>query len=154
GGITGYGYNDTVVQNVIALNQSVTTPSSANRVVGRVLAGNKATLLNNYAFAEMVVDVERITEDSPITEKGAGLPRLEVQDKNTYSQLLGWDFETTWIWDTKNKKPVLRVHSDIVEEVEPDAPALEKNENGFYQIEKIEDLAEINAYPREQYILM
>ncbi|MCC3356112.1 GLUG motif-containing protein [Bacillus sp. REN16] len=154
GGITGYGYNDTVVQNVIALNQSVTTPSSANRVVGRVLAGNKATLLNNYAFAEMVVDVERITEDSPITEKGAGLPRLEVQDKNTYSQLLGWDFETTWIWDAKNKKPVLRVHSDIVEEEEPDAPALEKNANGFYQIEKIEDLAEINAYPREQYILM
>jgi large repetitive protein len=154
GGITGYGYNGTVVQNVIALNQSVTTPSSANRVVARVLAGNKATLLNNYAFADMVVDVEGIKEDSPMTEKGASLTQAEIEDKNTYSQLLAWDFENIWIWDAENKKPVLRVHSDIVEEVEPDAPALEKDANGFYKIEKVEDLAELNAYPREKYILM
>ncbi len=36
GGLSGYAYNATTIQNSIALNPSVVTISSANRIVGRV----------------------------------------------------------------------------------------------------------------------
>ncbi|WP_257535713.1 CehA/McbA family metallohydrolase [Mesobacillus foraminis] len=107
GGITGYGYNGTVVRNTIALNPSVTAPTSANRVVGRVYSGHKATLKNNFALAEMVVKVERITVDSPTTEKGLGKTRAEMDDMKIYKEALGWDFEQVWAWDEKRSLPVL-----------------------------------------------
>lgn len=156
GGITGYGYNGTVVQNAIALNPSVNSPTSANRVVGRVLAGNKAMLNNNYARTEMEVDVERITEESPTTEKGKGLSKEEINNQTTYSQVLGWDLDNVWIWDQENKIPVLRIHSELEDPEEPieEGPALEQDENGFYMINQGEDLQQLNAYPKEQYIVM
>jgi hypothetical protein len=61
GGLSGYGYDSTVIQNSIALNPSVITTSSANRVVGRVLAGETAELENNFALENMIVSKEGIT---------------------------------------------------------------------------------------------
>ena len=36
GGISGYGYNNTVIQNSMALNPSIVTGTASNRIVGRV----------------------------------------------------------------------------------------------------------------------
>lgn len=107
GGITGYGYNGTVVKNTIALNPSVTAPTSANRVVGRVYSGHKATLENNFALANMEVKVERITTDSPVTEKGLSKSIEETEDILTYNDSLGWDFDSVWTWDAEQKRPLL-----------------------------------------------
>ncbi|MEH7011041.1 metallophosphoesterase [Neobacillus niacini] len=162
GGVTGYGYNDTVVRNTIALNASVTTPTSANRVVGRVLNGHTATLENNFAFADMAVDNEQITTESSSNEKGLGKTLEEVQNMLTYSQDLGWDFEKVWAWDPNKKVPLLRLFAGeepvdpevpVEPEVPVDAPELDKNANGFYEITSVDDLQELNAYPDESYIL-
>ncbi|MEH7272865.1 metallophosphoesterase [Neobacillus vireti] len=148
GGVTGYGYNDTVVRNTIALNLSVTTPTSANRVVGRVLNGHTATLENNFAFSEMVVEKERITNESPSTEKGLGKTLEEVQNMLIYSQDLGWDFENVWSWDSDKKVPVLRLfageetvdpEAPVEPEVPVDVPALNKDANELYEITSVED---------------
>lgn len=108
GGISGYGYFGTVLRNSIALNPSVTTPTSANRVMGRVLAGHTATLENNYAFEEMVVDREGVTTESPTTIKGQGLPLTEIETKTTYEERLRWNFETIWQWNQSEKRPLLK----------------------------------------------
>ncbi|MTW84359.1 metallophosphoesterase [Virgibacillus dakarensis] len=108
GGITGYAYNKTVIKNTIALNPSVTSPVSANRVVARVLNGHTATLKNNFAYKDMVVEVERITEESPSNEKGLGKSKSEIESIETYREGLGWDFENIWRWDQTLKLPVLR----------------------------------------------
>src|SRR4029453_899690 len=101
GGVTGYGYNDTVVRNVIALNPSVVTPTMANRVVGRVLAGHTATLENNYAFDGMIVDIEGESIAAANNRKGSGLSQQQVEDPITYTGRLNWDFESVWMWNDK-----------------------------------------------------
>lgn len=150
GGVTGYGYNDTVVRNVIALNPSVVTPTMANRVVGRVLAGHTATLQNNYAFDGMIVDKEGESIAAADNRKGLGLSQQQVEDPNTYTDRLNWDFESVWMWNDALKRPVLS--SNPEEASEPVVP-LERNEAGYYRIKSIEDLNVMEAFPAEKYIL-
>jgi hypothetical protein len=108
GGVTGYGYNDTVVRNVIALGPSVTAPTMANRVMGRVLAGHTVTLENNYAFDGMMVNKEGVAEGALTTLKGLGLSETEIKTPSTYTDRLGWDFNAIWRWDDMAKRPVLQ----------------------------------------------
>lgn len=150
GGVTGYGYNDTVVKNVIALNPSVVTPTMANRVVGRVLAGHTATLENNYAFDGMIVDVEGESIAAADNRKGLGLSKQQVEDPNTYINILKWDFESVWVWNDALKRPVL--NSNPEEASEPVVP-LERNEAGYYRIKSIADLNVMENFPAEKYIL-
>ncbi|WP_259445581.1 CehA/McbA family metallohydrolase [Paenibacillus lautus] len=150
GGVTGYGYNDTVVKNVIALNPSVVTPTMANRVVGRVLAGHTATLENNYAFDGMMVDVEGESTAAADNRKGLGLSQQQVEDSNTYIHILKWDFESVWMWNDALKRPVL--NSNPEEASEPVVP-LERNEAGYYRIKSIADLNVMENFPAEKYIL-
>lgn len=150
GGVTGYGYNDTVVKNVIALNPSVVTPTMANRVVGRVLAGHTATLENNYAFDGMMVDVEGESIAAADNRKGLGLSQQQVEDSNTYINILKWDFESIWMWNDALKRPVL--NSNPEEASEPVVP-LERNEAGYYRIKSIADLNVMENFPAEKYIL-
>ncbi|WP_339220709.1 CehA/McbA family metallohydrolase [Paenibacillus sp. FSL W7-1332] len=150
GGVTGYGYNDTVVKNVIALNPSVVTPTMANRVVGRVLAGHTATLENNYAFDGMIVDVEGESIAAADNRKGLGLSQQQVEDSNTYIHILKWDFESVWMWNDALQRPVL--NSNPEEASEPVVP-LERNEAGYYRIKSIADLNVMENFPAEKYML-
>lgn len=150
GGVTGYGYNDTVVRNVIALGPSVVTPTMANRVVGRVLAGHTATLQNNYAFDGMIVDKEGESIAAADNRKGLGLSQQQVEDPNTYIDRLNWDFESVWMWNDALKRPVL---SSIPEEASEPVMPLERNEAGYYRIKSIADLNVMEAFPAEKYIL-
>ncbi|WP_261800352.1 CehA/McbA family metallohydrolase [Paenibacillus sp. PAMC21692] len=150
GGVTGYGYNDTVVRNVIALNPSVVTPTMANRVVGRVLAGHTATLENNYAFDGMIVDKEGESIAAADNRKGLGLSQQQVEDPNTYISRLNWEFESVWMWSDTLKRPVLSSNS---EEAGVPAVPLERNEAGYYRIKSIADLNVMESFPAEKYIL-
>lgn len=150
GGVTGYGYNDTVVRNVVALNPSVVTPTMANRVVGRVLAGHTATLENNYAFDGMIVDKEGESVAAADNRKGLGLSQQQVEDPNTYTDRLNWNFESVWMWNDALKRPVLSSHP---EEVSVPVVPLERNEAGYYRIKSIADLNVMESFPAEKYIL-
>nr|WP_245255835.1 CehA/McbA family metallohydrolase [Paenibacillus lactis] len=150
GGVTGYGYNDTVVRNVIALNPSVVTPTMANRVMGRVLAGHTATLENNYAFDGMMVDKEGESVAAADNRKGLGLSQQQVEDPHTYTDRLNWNFESVWMWNDALKRPVLSGNPEKVSE--PVVP-LERNEAGYYRIKSIADLSVMESFPAEKYIL-
>lgn len=150
GGVTGYGYNDTVVRNVIALNPSVVTPTMANRVMGRVLAGHTATLENNYAFDDMMVDKEGESVAAADNRKGLGLSQQQVEDPHTYTDRLNWNFESVWMWNDALKRPVLSGNPEKVSE--PVVP-LERNEAGYYRIKSIADLSVMESFPAEKYIL-
>lgn len=150
GGVTGYGYNDTVVRNVIALGPSVMTPTMANRVMGRVLAGHTATLENNYAFDGMLVDKEGETNAAANNRKGLSLSKQQVEDPHTYITKLKWDFESVWMWNDTLKRPVL---SSNPEEAEEPAVPLERNEDGYYKIKSIADLNIMEDFPAEKYRL-
>ena len=80
----------------------------ANRVMGRVLAGHTATLENNYAYEDMVVEREGVSEDSPTSIRGLSLSESEIEDPLSYINRLGWDFNDIWLWDETTKRPVLQ----------------------------------------------
>ena len=107
GGITGYAYTTTTVQNSIALNPSVIADSQASRVIGRVLNGDTATLVNNYAIETLQVELESVTDEGPHTQRGATLTVEEATDPQTYIERLGWDFNTVWTWNAETQRPML-----------------------------------------------
>lgn len=109
GGVVGYGYNGTVVQNCIALNEKVNGNTFSNRVEGRVLSGNVATLVNNYGSPRVIVVSENQGLAATTTEKGATATLSQVRSQAFYADTLGWNFETAWQWDENGKRPVLQV---------------------------------------------
>lgn len=153
GGLSGYAYNTTTIQNSIALNPSVVTISSANRIVGRVLAGETATLNNNFADENMIVSKEAVTKEAPHNEKGLGKTQEEISSQTLFEKELGWDFDHIWIWSEKAGRPLLVQNQEEIDEEGGKQPPLEKNEQGFYLIKSIEDLEVINQFPAENYIL-
>lgn len=107
GGITGYAYTNTTVQNSVALNPSVIADSQASRVVGRVLSGDTATMVNNYAIETLQVERETVTDEGPNTQRGATLTVDEATNPQTYTDQLGWDFDTVWTWNAEAQRPML-----------------------------------------------
>lgn len=107
GGITGYAYTGTTVQNSIALNPSVIADSQASRVVGRVLNGDTATMINNYAVESLHVELETVTEEGPDTQRGATITVEGATDPQTFAEQLGWDFDSTWSWNAETQRPML-----------------------------------------------
>ena len=91
----------------MALNPTVTAGSQASRVVGRVLNGDTATMVNNYALETLVVDLESVTEEGPDAQRGATLTTDEATDLQTWIDTLGWDFENTWQWNNVTQRPML-----------------------------------------------
>lgn len=158
GGISGYGYNNTAVKNAIALNTSVTSPY-ANRVLGRIYSGHTPILENNFSYSGMMVDIEKTKNNVGTSVTGLGKTKEEIETKETYSTLLGWDFETVWTWDEVNKVPVLQSNAPVdgnpgeEPEIPVDAPNLEKDSNENYIITSIKDIGELSKYPAESYIL-
>src|SRR5690606_16279987 len=92
GGVVGYGYTGTEIRDVIALNPSVTAPSYAHRVLGRVLSGNTATLENLWASEALVAETVSSTDPlGPSSWMGATATLPQVRDAGFYADTLGWD---------------------------------------------------------------
>src|SRR5699024_9926329 len=140
GGLSGYAYNNTTIQNSVALNPSVVTGSSANRIVGRVLAGETATLVNNYADENIFISSEGVKTDDPNNERGQSVTTEELSDAAFYIDSLGWDFEHIWTWDETANRPLLRTNLEIVDNENVQKPPLSQNDDGYYLIESIDDL--------------
>lgn len=154
GGVVGYGYNETVVQNCMALNGTVNGTIYSNRVLGRILSGNNATLINNYGSPKVIVEAEKQGLAQTTTEKGATATLTEVHSQKFFEETLGWDFETVWQWNENGNRPVLQVGA---EQIEPSAdvkkPDLQKDTNGNYIISTAEELAVVSEFPEENYVL-
>lgn len=98
----------------------------------------------------MIVDKEGESIAAADNKKGLGLSKQQVEDPNTYTDRLKWDFESIWLWDDALKRPVLSSHPE--EASEPVVP-LERNEAGYYKIKSITDLNVMENFPAEKYIL-
>ncbi|WP_246245894.1 CehA/McbA family metallohydrolase [Paenibacillus lemnae] len=153
GGISGYAYNSTVIQNSIALNPSIVTGSASNRIVGRVLAGETATLLNNYGDENMFVSSENVTVNDPNNEKGQGVSAAALSSSALYIGSLGWDFDSVWVWNEDAKRPLLQSNLEELNEDNIPRPDLDQNEDGYYIISSVSELSTISEFPNENYIL-
>ena len=152
GGISGYGYNNTVIQNSMALNPSIVTGTASNRIVGRVLAGEKATLVNNYADENMFVSSENVTVPDPNNEKDRGRCR-SIHEASFFMETLHWDFDSVWIWNEDAKRPLLQSNLEVINEDHIPKPKLDRNEDGYYIIRSIQELETISEFPNENYKL-
>ncbi|MEE6296263.1 metallophosphoesterase [Georgenia wangjunii] len=151
GGVVGYGYTGTTVDHVVSLNESVTAPSYAHAVVGRVGSGQRADLAGNLATDAAFVSVESLA-DAPAEDnlKGRVVPAADTRSEALYAGALGWDLTGTWVWDTEAQRPLLRGNTeDYVEE----RPAGEPNADGFYEIADVAGLAQVTAFPGEKFVL-
>lgn len=153
GGLSGYGYNNTVIRNSMALNPSIVTGTASNRIVGRVLAGETATLVNNYANENMFVSSENVTVADPNNEKGQGVGVEVFTKPSFYMETLGWDFDSIWIWNEDAKRPLLQSNLEQINEDHIPKPKLDRNEDGYYIIRSIQELKTISEFPSENYIL-
>ncbi|MGO3146408.1 MAG: CehA/McbA family metallohydrolase [Leucobacter sp.] len=151
GGVVGYGYEETRVENVMSLNSSVTAPSYAHAVVGRVLSGQEAVLTNNYASDGSFVGTQTLA-DAPAADnwKGEVVSALNAAAMSHYTDRLGWDLETVWEWNALAARPTLRSAPEIFVEAVPDLPA---DERGYFQISKASDLAALDQFPKQQFVL-
>ena len=151
GGVVGYGYSGTEVHDAISLNESVTAPSYAHAVVGRVLSGQTATLSGLLASDTSYISVESLDEDPAEDNwKGRVVPEAETQTPELYTQDLGWDFDQDWQWDDDAQRPVLQANPE--DYIAPQ-PAGEPNAEGFYEVDTVEELQQISTYPGENFIL-
>lgn len=153
GGISGYGYNNTVIQNSMALNPSIITGTASNRIVGRVLAGETATLVNNYADEAMFVSSESVTVNDPNNEKGQGVRKEAFTKPSFFIETLGWDFDSIWIWNKDAMRPLLKNNLEQINESNIPKPKMDQNEDGSYIIRSINELKTISEFPNENYIL-
>lgn len=151
GGIVSYGYEETEVTHNVALNSAVTAPSFAHAIVGRVLAGQTATLEANYVSGETAV-VGQSLADAPAADnwKGEVVPKGRIRTQDFFSEL-GWDFGTVWSWNDTGLRPVLQsVHEDVAALPTPTLPT---NGQGQYVIDSVADLEQVGDFPDEDYVL-
>lgn len=151
GGVVGYGYVGTVVVDVISLNESVTAPSYAHAVVGRVLTGQSADLAGNLASDASFVSVQTLT-DAPAEDnlKGRVVSAAQTQAQALYEETLGWDFGTTWAFDAAAQRPVLQGNTE--DYVAPRPPG-EPNAEGYYEIGTGAELNQLTRFPGEKFVL-
>ncbi|SDU52306.1 metallophosphoesterase [Jiangella alkaliphila] len=156
GGVAGYGYTGTVLRDSIALNPTVTAPDYAHRVLGRVLAGNTATLENNWA-SEGVVATKQTVLDPPAATNLAGATATvaQTQDPAFYRDTLGWDLDAVWTWSAEGRRPVLRaVPEDVPPGTgEPGTPSLPQDDDGAYLVSSVADLGQLTAFPAQRFRL-
>ncbi|WP_039365053.1 Ig-like domain repeat protein [Mumia flava] len=155
GGVVSYGYDETVVHHVVALNAQVVAPTWAHAIVGRVGAGQVADLLDNHVSDAVAISGESLT-DEPAADnpKGAVVAAAQARTQ-AFFVARGWDFDTVWAWDEDGKRPVLQNAFEDVPPLpeEPEAPALEQADDGAYLITKPADLEEVAAWPDESFRL-
>lgn len=156
GGVVGYGYTGTQIRNSIALNATITAPSFAQRVLGRVLAGNTATLENNWAADFTVAGVSSDAAAPAATNlHGATATGRQTRSLDFFGSTLGWD-STVWMWSVDAQRPMLRAAVEnytgpIVPGIP--APTLDVAADGAYIVAEPADLAQVEAFPTEHFRL-
>ena len=151
GGVVGYGYTGTTVRNVISLNESVTAPSYAHAVLGRVLGGNTPTLEGNLASDAAYVNVESLDEEpTEANLKGRVVPADATRAGALYADDLGWDLSDVWVWDEAAQRPLLRANTEAYIEKKP---AGQPNADGYYEITTADDLTQMSQHRGEKYVL-
>ena len=63
---------------------------------------------NNFALADMPVNIPAATEDRTAGWMGIDKTSEEAQSKETFAQSLGWNFESVWLWDEVSLCPMLK----------------------------------------------
>nr|WP_246400590.1 CehA/McbA family metallohydrolase [Jiangella mangrovi] len=156
GGVAGYGYTGTVLRDTVALNPTVTAPDYAHRVLGRVLAGNTATLGNNWA-SEGVVAAKQTVLDPPAATNlmGATATVEQTRDPAFFRDTLGWDLDTVWAWSAEGRRPVLRAVAEDVPpgSSEPGVPSLPQDSDGAYLVASVAGLVQLTAFPDQRFRL-
>jgi hypothetical protein len=122
GGVVGYNYTGSTVQNCAALNQIVKEESPTGTSFGRVAGIGNGTLTNNYADSGMGTGSDKTftlngTTDTLNGRDGEGITSTEWNDSNwwttggtwsTDSGAFVWDFGTVWVWSVSRQLPILR----------------------------------------------
>lgn len=159
GGAFGYAYTGTVIRDSLTLAPTVTAPSWAHRFLGRVLAGNTATLENNWAADATAATVQTDTAEPTATNlHGATATAAQTAGFAFYRDTLGFD-TGIWQWSVSNARPLLRGvgearplgEDDQEEPTEEPAPDLPQGEEGEYLIDDAADFEQIVAFPGEAY---
>lgn len=162
GGVFGYGYTGTVIRDSVVLASSVTAPSWAHRFLGRVLAGNTASLENNWASAATTASVSTDTAAPAATNlHGATASTGEIGTFAFYRDTLGFDAQV-WQWSSSEERPLLREVGearDVPDGDEdggddPAGPSLEADADGAFLLGSVEDLRQIQDWPAESYRLV
>src|SRR5690606_10637576 len=100
GGAFGYAYTGTVIRDSVSLAPTVTAPSWAHRLLGRVLAGNTATLENNWASASTTASVQTDQAEPSTTNLHGGTATAEQMGAfGFYRETLGFDGDV-WQWSS------------------------------------------------------
>ncbi|MGP6177653.1 metallophosphoesterase [Microbacterium sp. A196] len=160
GGVFGYAYTGTVIRNSVSLAQTVTAPSWAHRFLGRVLAGNTATLENNWASVDTTAETPTDTAAPSTTNLHGGTATAEqLASFGFYLDTLGFD-ANIWQWGSANARPLLsgvgesRGLDEDDEETPEVGPNLDTDEDGVFLVDDAADFAEIGTYPAESYRLI
>ncbi|UPK73149.1 metallophosphoesterase [Nocardioidaceae bacterium SCSIO 66511] len=156
GGVAGYGYTSTTLRNSLAVNPKVSAPTYSHRVLGRVLAGDEATLANNWA-GEGVVSENPSAPGEPSHDNlmGATASAAQTKSPDFYRDSLGWDLDDTWLWNEKGERPVLRATPEEVEPPtsDPGEPDLPQDADGAFTVSSVADLKQVTRFPDERYRL-
>ncbi|GAA2907257.1 hypothetical protein JOD62_001200 [Microbacterium keratanolyticum] len=158
GGVFGYAYTGTVIRDSISLGQTVTAPSWAHRMLGRVLSGNMATLENNWASDATTATTQTDTAAPSTTNlHGGTATTAQVKSVAFFRDTLGFRADV-WQWSNERERPLLtgvgdargRDESDH-QEPEPAGPNLPTGEQGEFLIDEVADFSEMAAYPTQNY---
>ncbi|MGX1794130.1 metallophosphoesterase [Microbacterium sp. NPDC055312] len=161
GGAFGYAYTGTEIRDSLVTAPTVTAPSWAHRVLGRVLAGNTATLSNNWASAVTTATVATdLTAPAADNLHGATASEADLSGPAFYHGMLGFD-RAVWQWSASNVRPLLRgigesrgLGADDEQSPQiPTGPALPQAEDGAYLVDDAADFVDIAAFPGERFRL-
>ncbi len=151
GGVVSYGYDETVVHSVVALNRNISAPSYAHAIVGRVYTGHRADLADNYVSRLVPIAGQSLNEPPAADNlKGEVVPAATIQTQAFY-EARGWDFDAVWAWSEAGKRPVLRMSPEEV--APPETPDLPADARGFYVVDTVDDLRQIGEHPAYDYVL-
>lgn len=152
GGVVSYGYENTVVSQSVSLNDVVQAPSFAHAIVGRVADGQIAELSRNYRSSGVTVTGESLT-DPPAADnwKGEVVRAADLRTASWFAEL-GWDLDGVWEWHAKAKRPLLRGTPEEIDDGSV-APSLPQDQDGSYLISEPAHLAQVTAFPEENYRL-
>ncbi|MER7212398.1 metallophosphoesterase [Streptosporangium sp. NPDC000239] len=151
GGIAAYGYDATEISHSVALNSNVSGTSYAHAILGRVLAGQTASLEDNHVSRAVPISGQTLT-DPPAAgnQRGNVVPPAELR-KQSFYEARGWDFTNVWQWNETGARPTLKVAPETLQAGE--APQLPKDDRGFHIVKSADDLAQIGTHLSYDYVL-
>ncbi len=107
GGISGYAYTGTVIENCMVLSGNISNGGNGNqgRIVGRL--NGTPTLTGNFASENAFLQLEVVLTNNPANKNGATVTNGQTAVGDIYANLLGWDMNNIWSFDAALRRPVL-----------------------------------------------